>query len=203
MKKKNLMLAVAACLIVLSIAGSSLAYFTDTDAATNVFTSGDGVDIELDYTHVSEKRYPGKTYNDVAKITLAQNSEKAYVGAIITLTKEKLADIMTESGTGDIPATISNIFVGLNANTVKYDEETAGVCTIYVIVEDELTQQTPSATIFDKIQIPAKWDRDQMKVFNDMEIKIKAYAVQTVGFEDVAALTALKAAFSDWDSCPA
>ena len=40
MKKKILMITVAALLIILSIAGTSMAYFTDTDEKTNTFTAG-------------------------------------------------------------------------------------------------------------------------------------------------------------------
>lgn len=47
MKKKILSLCLVIALLAVSIAGASLAYFTDTQEADNVFTMGD-VDIELD-----------------------------------------------------------------------------------------------------------------------------------------------------------
>ena len=48
MKKKSLVSVLAAvCLIAVVGVGSTLAYFTDSDAATNVVTMGH-VDIELD-----------------------------------------------------------------------------------------------------------------------------------------------------------
>ena len=46
MKKKIVSIALVLCLALVAIAGASLAYFTDTDDATNVFTSGK-VDITL------------------------------------------------------------------------------------------------------------------------------------------------------------
>lgn len=46
MKKKILSVCLVAVVAVMAIAGASLAYFTDTDDATNVFTVG-GVDIKL------------------------------------------------------------------------------------------------------------------------------------------------------------
>lgn len=46
MKKKILALALVVCLAVVAVAGATLAYFTDTDEATNVFVAGN-VKIEL------------------------------------------------------------------------------------------------------------------------------------------------------------
>ena len=46
MKKKIISLCLVAALVVVAIAGTSLAYFTDKDAKTNTFTLGN-VDIEL------------------------------------------------------------------------------------------------------------------------------------------------------------
>lgn len=45
-KKKILVLAVSVCLVAILAIGGTLAYFTDTDSATNTFTTG-GVDITL------------------------------------------------------------------------------------------------------------------------------------------------------------
>ena len=77
MKKKIFIIALAACLFALSIAGSSIAYFTDVEEATNVFTTGD-VNITLTYKEnvvendddddtnnafeLSSLVYPGQTY---------------------------------------------------------------------------------------------------------------------------------------------
>lgn len=47
MKKKIVTLALVIALLAIVVAGASLAYFTDTQSAENVFTMGD-VDIELD-----------------------------------------------------------------------------------------------------------------------------------------------------------
>ena len=46
MKKKILALSMCIALAAIAIVGASLAYFTDTDAKTNVFTTGK-VDITL------------------------------------------------------------------------------------------------------------------------------------------------------------
>ena len=56
MKKKVTAIALCAALLAVAIVGLSLAYFTDTDTATNTFTVGK-VDIEL----IEQQRNEGGT----------------------------------------------------------------------------------------------------------------------------------------------
>lgn len=92
MKKKILSIALVVAMVAV-IAAGSLAYFTDTEKADNVFTVGK-VDITLneknadgtDFTQ-NQKLYPGtKTQNNIPKIvtvTNNQGSEDAYMWAEI------------------------------------------------------------------------------------------------------------------------
>lgn len=76
MKKKIVSLALAVCLIAIAAVGT-LAYFTDTDAKTNTFTTGK-VDITLNETFTQEsKLLPGKNIEKVVNVT--NNEEDAYV----------------------------------------------------------------------------------------------------------------------------
>lgn len=80
-KKKIVSLCLIVCLLATAVVGGTLAYFTDTDAAENVFTTG-LVDIVLkeNFTQNSEL-FPGKQ-NAVQKevwIELDADSEDAYV----------------------------------------------------------------------------------------------------------------------------
>lgn len=92
MKKKILSIALVVAMVAV-IAAGSLAYFTDTDYADNVFTVGK-VDITLNEKNAdgtpftpNQKLYPGtKTQNNIPKIvtvTNNQGSEKAYMWAEI------------------------------------------------------------------------------------------------------------------------
>ena len=171
MKKKIFMITLAACLVVLSIAGTSLAYFTDTDAKSNVFTAGN-VDITLTYEQYTEENarlYPGQTYNKPAYITNG-DSEKAYVGAIIELTTTTNLDF----------AILSEMFVGLNNNTIKYEPTGTGY-KIYVVVANELNKGA-TANIFTEMTIPALWGNTQMAALANLSVNVTAYATQTVGF---------------------
>ena len=92
MKKKILSIALVVAMVAV-IAAGSLAYFTDTDKADNVFTVGK-VDITLNEKNADgtpftqdQKLYPGtKTQNNIPKIvtvTNNQGSENAYMWAEI------------------------------------------------------------------------------------------------------------------------
>ena len=84
MKKKILALSMCIALAAIAIVGASLAYFTDTDAKTNVFTTGK-VDITLNenFDQDSAKLLPGsQTSNNIPKevtIKLENGSEDSYV----------------------------------------------------------------------------------------------------------------------------
>ena len=200
MKRKILMVTVAACLLVLSIAGSSLAYFTDTHTKSNVFTAGN-VDIELTYEGHNGKFFPGQEYTSVYASIKNVGSEDAFVGAIITLDKDDLNTILTEAGddADNIPAAIADVFVGLDSNVLTFVENGDGYI-VYVVVEAPLTASNPPVDIFTKVNIPTEWDNNQMTVFNGMNVGITAYATQTVGFQ--TAEEALKTAFDDWANYP-
>ena len=76
MKKKIVSLALAVCLIAIAAVGT-LAYFTDTDAKTNTFTTGK-VDITLNETFTqASKLLPGKNIEKIVNVT--NNEEDAYV----------------------------------------------------------------------------------------------------------------------------
>ena len=93
MKRKIVTVCLAAVLVIIAVAGASLAYLTDTDERTNTFTVGD-VDITLveqrkgangleSYGEGSYKLKPGKSNdeNAVSKIVTVKNNgtEDAYV----------------------------------------------------------------------------------------------------------------------------
>lgn len=213
MKKKIFGITLAVALIVLSIAGTSLAYFSDTEVATNTFTSGEGIKITLTYNNGQEDKvldgtalevkdenvFPAQTFT--RKATITNKANEAYVGAIITITNENdsLSKIVTVDGNkvadgSENTVAVASLFTGLTGYTVKAAETTKGYI-VYVLKTDALGKDA-SATIFKEIVIPAAWGNDEMKVFDKTKIEVTAYAVQTVGFDGAnAATTALTTAF--------
>jgi predicted ribosomally synthesized peptide with SipW-like signal peptide len=225
MKKKIFGITLAIALIVLMIAGTSMAYFTDVEDATNVFTSGN-VDIELAYNGsignadstdgtialiTDQNVYPNKLFKKTVKINNV-GSENAYVGAIITITDDKLGELITANGrtvttaggetiaTTPVASFLSDI--ANMGNTVKVAEGTNEI-KIYVIVGASIAKDEV-ADIFDKIRIPSTWDNAEMAKFNGLKITVNAYATQTKGFEGIngaaTAKEALTAAFADWEA---
>ncbi len=80
MKKKIVSIALVLCLALVAIAGASLAYFTDTDDATNVFTSGK-VDITLNevFDEENAQLIPGVDIQKDVTISLSEDSVESYV----------------------------------------------------------------------------------------------------------------------------
>ena len=80
MKKKILAISLVVCLAVIAIAGATLAYFTDTDDATNVFTS-EKVDITLNEVFDEENAQlsPGVDIQKDVTISLSEDSVESYV----------------------------------------------------------------------------------------------------------------------------
>ena len=72
-KKKIVSLCLAAVLVVMAIAGATVAYFTDTKTAKNTFTMGN-VQIKLDETNV----------NDPEGDRVTSNEYNVYPGAVVT-----------------------------------------------------------------------------------------------------------------------
>lgn len=80
MKRKILAIALVACMALVAIAGASLAYFTDKDEKTNIFTSGK-VDITLNevFDEDTAQLIPGVDIQKDVTISLSDDSIETYV----------------------------------------------------------------------------------------------------------------------------
>ena len=202
-KKKVFALALSVCVVVLSIASSSIAYFTDTASYTNTFTSGkvdisltvNSVVIESSAAYADENVYPGQTIAKSTVINNKDNSQSAYIGAIITVNAPK--NFLTVD-------TAKALFDGLSTNggTVYAVKSTVGeidTFKIYVVYETAKAKST-SVTVFENVVIPSTWDSEEMEQFVNVNFDVTAYAVQTAGMEGKTALQALQAAFKTGDT---
>ena len=191
MKKKIFGITLAVCLVVLSIASSTMAYFTDTDAKTQVFTSGN---VKIEFTNEiftnsdSNAVHPGKQLGVDATVA-NKGTENAYVGIVINFSKVIPAD--------DAKA-LFGTFGGENGIWETKYVQSADTCSIYVICPNVL-EKTSEVTFFENIVIPLEWNNDQMAAFNSTTITVTAYATQVFGFND--AKTALTTAFhNEWSA---
>ena len=200
MKKKIFMITMAALIVILSIASASMAYFTDVDSKTNVFTAGN-VDIALTYENeldANQSVYPSQNFDVDATITNI-GSETAYVGAIITLTNAGgISSIITPDGANDTVA-IEDLLVGLSASA-KY-REIAGGYEIYVVDSAEVVKNG-KFVIFTDINFPSEWNHAEMNVFKGTSFTVKAYATQAAGFENGALDAITKSFVSEWENYP-
>ena len=186
MKKKIFGITLAVCLVVLSIASSTMAYFTDVEEKTHAFTSGN-VNIAFIGNVFTDNNsttatHPGKQIGADALVANT-GTEDAYVGIVINFTKKL--------GETDARALFTDL--GKGGWETKYVEN-ADTCSIYVICPNVL-EKTSEVTFFENIVIPLEWNNDQMAAFNGTTITVNAYATQTYGFDN--AKTALTPAFPD------
>lgn len=236
MKKKIFAIVLCVAMLAIAIAGGTLAYFTDTDVQTNTFTAGK-VDISLDEaivikdaagnlvasgTRTDETQtlqnyhlFPAMTVAKDPTITVASDSEDAYIAAIITITGDVYnligvpgydnIDITTLASGGlmDKPSTQVTDWNGLSMvyeteDCVIYQDadKANNTWTMYIFMKDAQSADS-NVVLFDTLTIPAEWDNAEMAMINGMNITITAYATQTNGFTDcyTAITTAFDAAF--------
>lgn len=231
MKKKIIAICLAAIIAVTAIASTTLAYLTDKETQVNTFTSGN-VDIKLDEKkvvldedgYVSEvlderteedqdygKLYPGQVVEKDPTITNI-GSEKAYVGAIITVEADDIEALEALIGTGyesllGINKILSGGIIKEN-DTMKTNHPLHGVDNLPVYGDenysvyqrlfegrDSSTYQFfvffekplapgESVVLFEEMSIDANWDNEEMAAFAGLKITVDAYAVQVQTFDD-------------------
>ena len=204
MKKKIFSITLAVCLLVLSIASTTLAYFTDVKEKTNVYTSGN-VSITLSDTALDTSDdatvYPGQLIGGEATVTNV-GTEDAFICLEVTFsnTTTNLATLL--SG-----VSISDLLVGELDPVADFEavyDVDANPYSIYLIYKNAVktTDGNKTVNFFDSIKVPGSWNNDQMAIFSGTNVTVKAYATQTVGFEvaDITAKQALAAAFSNLDA---
>lgn len=179
MKKKNLITLTAAVSLVSVIGiGSTLAYFTDSDSATNVVTMGH-VDITLTEPTFSEENADNTIKNVVPNqeitkdptITVLAGSESCYLRAKIEFS-DSLKDV---SGERDYAAELlENINVG---------EEWVLSTDGYYYYQNKVEKSTEAqdVVLFDTVVIPELWGNEVADLA--FEIEVTAEAIQADNFE--------------------
>lgn len=185
MNKKKVLTLVAALALVGAVGiGATLAYFTDSDAETNVITMGH-VDIDLDEPEFDkpvddpstpdvdesqeekdntiEDITPGQTIVKDPTITVAEDSEDAYVRASIAftgLTDEQAAELLANINVDD---------------TVWY----LGADGYYYY--NAVVAAGQSVVLFDTVVIPETWGNEVADL--TFTIDVAAEAIQADNFE--------------------
>ena len=203
MKKKIISLCLIVALAATAIVGASLAYFTDTDAKTNVFTTGK-VDITLnDEFEQNSKLVPAVVDEDtneilnavdkVVSVTNEEDSEEAYVRVHLAIPSSirSLIGLWTYEGAKnwvgaedtrvDTPDYITTI------DNVEY------VVFVYTYTE-KLAANATTTNILDAVTMePTATNEDVAAVNGNFNIIAFAEGVQAAGFDN--AYDALNTAF--------
>ena len=191
MKKKSIIALIAAVALVGAVGiGSTLAYFTDNDAQTNVVTMGH-VDITLTETTDDEDAVAdenGITYDDVVPgavlskkpvVTLAAESADAYVRV---KAEAKFADadkneIVIEKDGKDVTAAYAEaLLAACDFDAAKWTKGADG----YYYYADKLTQEANTADVFTTVTVPAAWGNEVADV--QFVIELTAEAIQADNF---------------------
>lgn len=201
MKKKIITMSVAVMLVVLAVTGATLAYFTDTDNATNVFTVGK-VDITLnDEFEQGSKLLPAvldgnsilNAVDKIVSVTNEEDSEEAYVRvhmAIPTSIREVIG-LWTYEGAENWEGAKNT-----REDTPDYTITINGVeyaVFVYTYTE-KLAAGENTTNILDAVTMESTADNATVEAVNgSFNIVIIAEGVQAAGFSDAS--TALNEAF--------
>lgn len=173
MKKKSLIsLVVAVSLVAVIGVGSTLAYFTDNDAATNVVTMGH-VDIKLEEPVFSENNenntitnvVPGDEITKDPTITVDKDSESCYLRAKVEISNDLTAEQQAEL--------LANI-------NVSEDWVLAEDGYYYYQNKVEKNGEDQAFVLFDTVTIPAEWGNGVADL--TFEINVSAEAIQADNF---------------------
>ena len=173
MKKKSIISLIAAVSLIAVIGvGSTLAYLTDNDTATNVVTMGH-VEIELDEPQFSEEN-ENNTIEDVVPnqeitkdptITVVAGSESCYLRAKIeiseTLNAEQAAELLENINIGEKWVLSEDGYYYYQNKVEKSDKD-------------------QKVVLFDKVVIPELWGNEVANL--TFEINVSAEAIQADNF---------------------
>lgn len=201
-KKKIVSLCLAAVLVVMAIAGATVAYFTDTKTAKNTFTMGN-VQIKLDETNVNDPEGDRVTSNEynvypgavVTKDPIVHNTGKngAYIRATVNVSNwmnlvGAYYPDFKETFPNDGYKAALNLLVGtLGEGWSVVGVEAGDVFTIgqfdakFILKYDGvLAAGADTTAMFQTVTIPAGIDNANADSFD--EVKVVAQAIQADGF---------------------
>ena len=213
-KRRILAAAMALCIVAIIAVGATLAYFTDTQTATNTFTMGD-VQIELDETDVENPEGDRVTSNDynvypgavVTKDPIVHNVGKngAYIRATVNVSNwmnlvSAYYPDFKETFPNDGYKAALNLLVGKlgegwsvvaveAGDTFKSGQFDAKFVLKY---DGVLASDADTTAMFQTVTIPAGIDNANSDSFS--EVKVVAQAIQADGFDT------WEAAFAAYDA---
>lgn len=181
-KKKSIVVAIA--LVAILLIGGLLAYFTDTETATNVFTLGDNVEISLTETWAAEDGlglHPGAVVTKAPSIKNDSTTTPAYVFAEIIVpcyaTTETTADAPLFTFTANSGWTL------INTPTVNTTDKTITYVYAYgtnSAMTSLAADTTTSTAVFSQVTLePSLTAAQKATAPATTNIVVNAYGIQT------------------------
>lgn len=179
MKNKKVLMAVASTALVAVVGiGATLAYFTDQAEAENIVTMGH---VDIDLTEKSEDEdsvmiedglrfdnvMPGDVISKIPTITVAEDSQDAYVRMKMTITPAEGSGITAED--------IGLLETGLRKNITNKSGWSYNGNDGYYYYNDALAA-TEAVDFFQYVDIPAEWTNNTAD--GSFTIKLQAEAIQ-------------------------
>lgn len=192
-RRKILVLAVALCMTAILAIGGTLAYFTDQDAATNTFTMGSGVSIDLFEHNADGKEVDQLAYADVvpgvayAKDPTVRNDGRteAWIRVNVTLTNYPIFKAAAkEYGVTDL----STIFGGHDGSkwTRAGIAEGTDSITYSYYYNASVAPGASTVPLFTSVKIPGAFTGEDLKGLSSFEIRVTADAIQKEPFTSAA-----------------
>ena len=210
MKKKITALALAVCILVVGIVGATTAYFTDKKEATNTFTFGKGVEIELTETTASgttesgekilagtpvaatetvpahihyDNVVPGCYYSKKPTVELLNDGKSAPAYIVVTAT---FTDATRPFNLG------GKAYVGSEEITITPER----IGNTYFYYFPNVIKPGTTVSPFEWIQLdPSVNNADTNENSGTLNVEVRAYAILAAGFNDCK--TAFNAAFGN------
>jgi predicted ribosomally synthesized peptide with SipW-like signal peptide len=167
-KKKTATLVIATGLIGAIGIGSTLAYFTDSESASNIVTTGD-VNISLSYDELSFENFlPGDLIKNGSVLTVESQSADSYLRISLDVTGSDGA----ETQTADFAALIED-----QLNDYGW---VAGEAGYYYYQPDAGIAVPGDYIIFNDVTIPDEWGNEYKNL--SFQVSINAEAIQARNF---------------------
>lgn len=170
MKKKITAIALVVCLVAVAVVGGSLAYFTDTEDATNTFTVGN-VDITL-----TEPNWEGSGSQDAPEVypgePLAKDPTVKNTGANPCFVRVKVTGLDCLGNAGMITYRTDYVTDKLGDNWVKHTDG-------YFYYNKVLAINETTDALFDQIVIPTGLTNGNATT--EFNVVVSAEAVQAQG----------------------
>lgn len=194
MRKKVALTAAAVAMVGTLAVGGTLAWFTDTETATNVVTMGN-VDVTLSEDGKDdgdvitdgleyEGILPGDVFDKLVTISVEDDSNSAYVRAKLIVTGT-VAELLLDGDKGN------DITFG-SAATLEWQSETIDgeECAVAYINKGAM-EPGEDWIVFTNIEIPKSWDNKYENMTFD--VKVVAEAIQEANLTESEAYDAMDA----------